>query len=91
MSVPGPRRGAGNWAFRADTDQAGQPPVRSRHVAATAPALEEAGQPRAAALISETTADGWLIIATCELSISTVVEPARAAMARSASGGIVRS
>ena len=28
-------------------------------------------QPRAAALTSETTADGWLIIATCEFSIST--------------------
>ena len=41
--------------------------------------------------MSETTVDGWLIIATCELSISTVVAPARAAMARSASGGIVRS
>ena len=37
------------------------------------------------------TSSGWLIIATCELSISTVVEPARAAMARSAAGGMTRS
>src|SRR6478609_12064085 len=46
---------------------------------------------RAAARISSVTLSGWLIMATCELRISTVLAPARAAMARSASGGIVRS
>lgn len=41
------------------------------------------------ALISETTADGWPVMASCELLISTVVEPAPAAKARSASCGII--
>ena len=37
------------------------------------------------------TSSGWLIIATCEESISTVVAPARSAMIRSAAGSMTRS
>ncbi|WP_315094369.1 hypothetical protein [uncultured Cellulomonas sp.] len=37
------------------------------------------------------TSSGWLIIATCEQSIPTVVDPARRSIARSAAGGMTRS
>lgn len=47
--------------------------------------------PRAAARTSLVTVSGWLIIATWELRISIVWEWARAAIARSASGGMTRS
>jgi hypothetical protein len=42
-------------------------------------------------MMSSVTSCGWLIMATWELASSTVCAPARAAMARSASGGIVAS
>lgn len=49
------------------------------------------GPQRAAALIRSTTTPGWLIMATCELLMFTVFAFARAAIARSASGGMIRS
>lgn len=46
---------------------------------------------RTASRISWVTSSGWLMNTPCELSISTVADPARAAIARSAPGGITIS
>jgi hypothetical protein len=42
-------------------------------------------------VVGVVTTPGWLVIATWELSISTVVAPARSAITRSASVGMIRS
>ena len=90
---PGPARGRRRRRARS-AGRRGRPAhrVAARHVG-HAPVPGAAGQPTAAIAcwIRSATSSGWLIIATCELSISTVVDPARAAIARSAAGGITRS